>query len=53
MEGAGNISDLGGYFNELKYFTDCLKAGKKPEKAGLADAVESVKFVRKEMNGGV
>lgn len=49
MEGAGNISDLGGYYNELKYFTDCLKAGKRPEKAGLFDAVESIKFVRKEI----
>ncbi len=49
VEGGGNISDLGGYYNELKYFTDCLKAGKKPEKAGLATAAESVKFVREEM----
>lgn len=52
VEGAGNISDLGGYYNELKYFTDCLKSGKKPEKAGLADAVESVKFVYEEINKG-
>jgi hypothetical protein len=21
----GNIFDLGGYLNELKYFTDCIK----------------------------
>ncbi len=49
VEGGGNISDLGGYYNELKYFTDCLKAGKKPEKAGLADAAASVRFVREEM----
>ncbi len=49
VEGGGNISDLGGYYNELQYFTDCLKADKKPEKAGLADAVNSVKFVREEM----
>ncbi len=48
VEGAGNISDLGGYYNELKYFTDCLKAGTKPEKASLYDAVGSVKFVLKE-----
>ncbi len=49
VEGGGNISDLGGYYNELKYFTDCLKEGKKPEKAGLADAVGSVNFIRAEM----
>ncbi len=53
VAGAGNISDLGGYYNELKYFTDCLRVGKKPEKAGLFDAVESVRFVHKEINGGV
>ena len=45
----GNISDLGGYYNELKYFTDCLKNGEKPAKAGLADAARSVEFVRAEM----
>ncbi len=49
VQGGGNISDLGGYYNELKYFTDCLKSGKKPEKATLADAADSVKFVREEM----
>ena len=25
--GVGNVSTLGGYFNELKYFVDCLSAG--------------------------
>ncbi len=49
VEGGGNISDLGGYYNELKYFTDCLKAGEAPKQAGLADAVASVRFVRAEM----
>lgn len=45
----GNISDLGGYFNELKYFTGCIRDGKKPEQAELADAVNSVRFVRGEL----
>lgn len=49
VEGAGNISDLGGYYNELAYFTDCLKAGVKPQKAGLADAAAAVGFVQKEL----
>ena len=49
VQGGGNISDLGGYYNELKYFTDCVKEGKKPEMATLADAVASVKFIREEM----
>lgn len=26
-EGGGNISDLGGYYHELKYFVDCLNSG--------------------------
>ncbi len=49
VEGGGNISDLGGYFNELEYFASCLVAGKKPEKAGLADACASVKFIFEEI----
>ncbi len=49
VEGGGNISNLGGYYNELKYFTDCIKAGTPLKLAGLADAVGSVKFVRAEM----
>ena len=48
VAGGGNISDLGGYFNELEYFAGCLIEGKKPEKAGLADACASVKFVFEE-----
>lgn len=42
---AGNISDLGGYYNELLYFTDCAKAGKAIEEATLASASASLKFL--------
>ena len=46
----GNISDLGGYYNELYYFTRQAIAGAPIEQAALADAVESLKFVlEKEM----
>ena len=45
----GNISDLGGYYNELVYFTDRAKAGLPVEKATLADGVASLAFVRKEI----
>ena len=41
----GNISDLGGYYNELYYFTRQAIAGAPIEQAALADAVESLKFV--------
>lgn len=45
----GNISDLGGYYNELLYFTDRAVRGEKIEKATLSDAVNSLKFVLKEL----
>lgn len=45
----GNISDLGGYYNELVYFTNCAKSGAKVEKATLADGVKSLNFVLEEI----
>ena len=45
----GNISDLGGYYNELVYFTDCAKQGKKVEKATAEDGLESLRFVLEEI----
>ena len=45
----GNISDLGGYYNELLYFTDAIKSGAKIEKATLADASRSLSFVLDEI----
>jgi predicted dehydrogenase len=46
----GNISDLGGYFNELSYFVDCLAAGKKAERSTLTHGAEAVRFVEKELS---
>jgi predicted dehydrogenase len=45
----GNISDLGGYYNELVYFCEKAKKGEKVEKATLADGVSSLKFLLKEL----
>ena len=45
----GNISDLGGYFNELVYFTDCAKNGAPIEKATLLDATASLNYVLEEI----
>ena len=45
----GNISDLGGYFNELLYFTDCAKNGKPVTQATLFDATESLNYVLEEI----
>ena len=41
----GNISDLGGYYNELVYFTQQAAAGAAIEQASLADAAQSLKFL--------
>ena len=46
----GNVSDLGGYFNELVYFCKKAAAGEKVEKATLADGVSSLKFLLKEIS---
>ena len=40
--GEGNISSLGGYFNELESFVACLVAGRPPKDATLADARASL-----------
>ena len=45
----GNISDLGGYYNELVYFTDCAKNKKPIEKATLTQGVDSLNFVLDEI----
>ena len=45
----GNISDLGGYYNELVYFCECAKEGKLIECAELSSAVASLKFLMKEL----
>ncbi len=52
QSGEGNVSDLGGYWNELKYYTDCLKAGKAPEIATLQDARDSLALTLKEIELG-
>ncbi|MEM9160265.1 MAG: hypothetical protein AAGB46_14570, partial [Verrucomicrobiota bacterium] len=50
--GEGNISDLGGYFNQLVYFTDCLKKGVAPEKATLRDGRDSLELCLGEIEIG-
>jgi len=46
----GNISDLGGYYNELAYF--CDRADKKLtiDQATIEEGVASLKFVKKELS---
>lgn len=46
----GNISSLGGYYNELLYFCNRAMAGAGIEKATLRDAVASLEFVLGELS---
>lgn len=45
----GNVSSLGGYFNELTYFIDCLEKGRMPALATPAQAAESLRVVLAEI----
>lgn len=45
----GNISDLGGYYNELKYFIDKIAGGQEPEIAPLSEGVKSVLLMLDEV----
>ena len=45
----GNISDLGGYYNELVYFTARAAAGEAIERATLADGASSLEFLLREL----
>ena len=49
VEGVGNISDLGGYFNEIRYFVDCLLEGKTPQIVTPQDAEDSLETVLAEL----
>lgn len=40
----GNISDLGGYYNELKYFLECLHSGTDVDKFSLEEGVASLRL---------
>ena len=46
----GNISDLGGYYNELVYFCSRAQADAPIEKATLKDAVASLEFLLTELS---
>ena len=46
----GNVSDLGGYYNELVYFCDKAAKGEKIEEATAKDAVASLDFLLKELS---
>ena len=45
----GNISSLGGYYNELKYFVEGLQGKNDLSVATVAEAVKSVQLVKREI----
>jgi len=47
-DSGGNISDLGGYYNELFYFVDCINKGVQPVKASLQAGAEAVELTEKQ-----
>lgn len=49
QSGGGNISSLGGYFNELQAFVDCILRGVSPVDATLEDARGSLDVVFAEI----
>ncbi len=51
----GNISDLGGYYNELKYFVEKLNANEELEVAPLSEGIKSALLALSEIEsvGGV
>ena len=46
---AGNVSDLGGYYNELRYFIDCILRDEEPVLANGNEAIASLKLVQREV----
>jgi predicted dehydrogenase len=46
----GNLSSLGGYFNEIKYFLECLKNGDEIKIAPLEEGIESFRLTMREIN---
>lgn len=49
IEAGGNISELDGYYNEVKYWIECLQNDKYPEKVTPEDAKVSLEIVLKEI----
>jgi predicted dehydrogenase len=43
-DAGGNLSSLGGYFNEIQYYMSCVEAGRKPEVVTPQDAREAVRL---------
>ena len=51
--GGGNIASLGGYYNQIEYFTNCIKTGKAPQVATIAQATDSVRVTLAELESAL
>jgi len=49
VRAGGNVSELGGYYNEDKYWIECLQNNKYPEKVSPKDVKISLEIVFKEI----
>ncbi|MFO7612546.1 MAG: hypothetical protein R6W99_08725, partial [Clostridia bacterium] len=45
----GNVSGLGGYYNELRYFTERVASGSAVENATLEEGIKSLELVLGEI----
>lgn len=48
-DAGGNISALGGYFEEIKYFVDCIDSDREPAVVTASDARNSLEVILAEM----
>jgi predicted dehydrogenase len=44
----GNISDLGGYYAECKYFVDCIESGTTPSVVTAEEAMQNIEIAQAE-----
>jgi hypothetical protein len=45
----GNLSSLGGYYNELAYFVECVASGRAPTVVTPESSRESLRWVLEEV----
>jgi predicted dehydrogenase len=48
-DNGGNISHLAAYYNELRYFLECVRDGKTPQVATLEEGAKTVELVFREL----
>jgi predicted dehydrogenase len=47
--GIGNISAMEGYYNELRYFVDCVRDGVPADRSNVASALLTLEWIYREM----